>query len=145
MGISRWLFSTYFFFPPTWLEKGVGFPLGAPISSCSNTASIRYDWSSRRNSREFKMPTTNNGYGIRLKACFRIALTKADKIYISPEHTFHRSDLGYSVKITFLCCKTESRTWHRNWLRNVAGWRVFFMKKWWKLKDETHRTQSHAH
>jgi hypothetical protein len=43
------------------------------------------------------MPTTNNGYGIRLKACFRIALTKADNIYISPEHSFHRSDLGYSV------------------------------------------------
>ena len=60
--------------------------------------------------REFKMPTTNNGYGVRLKACFRIALTEADKIYISPEHTFHRSDLGYSVKITFLCCRTESRT-----------------------------------
>jgi hypothetical protein len=60
--------------------------------------------------REFKIPTTNNGYGVRLKACFRIALTEADKIYISPEHTFYRSDLGYSVKITFLCCKTESRT-----------------------------------
>ena len=61
--------------------------------------------------REFKMPTTNNGYGVRLKACFHIALTEADKIYISPEHTFHRGDLGYSVlKITFLCCKTESRT-----------------------------------
>ena len=55
--------------------------------------------------REFKMPTTNNGYEIRLNACFRIALTEADKIYISPEHTFHRSNLGYSVKTTFLCCK----------------------------------------
>jgi hypothetical protein len=43
-----------------------------------------------------------------LKACFRITLTEADKIYISPEHTFHRSDLGYSVKITFLCCKEHS-------------------------------------
>ena len=65
----------------------------------------------RRNIREFKIPTTNNGYGIRLtEACFRIALTKADNIYIFPEHSFHRSDLGYSVKITFLCCKTESRT-----------------------------------
>ena len=62
------------------------------------------------NNREFKMPTTNNGYGVRLKACFRVALTKADKIYISHEHTFHRSDLGYSVKIAFLCCKTESTT-----------------------------------
>ena len=58
---------------------------------------------------EFKMPITSNGCGIRLKACFRIALTEADKIYISPEHTFHCSDLGYSVKIIFLCCNTESR------------------------------------
>jgi hypothetical protein len=47
---------------------------------------------------------------VRLRACFRIAWTEADKIYISPEHTFHRSNLGYSVKITFLCCNTESRT-----------------------------------
>jgi hypothetical protein len=44
------------------------------------------------------MPTTNNGCGERLKACFRIGLTDADKIYMSPELTFHRSDLGYSVK-----------------------------------------------
>ena len=35
--------------------------------------------------REFKMPTTNNGYRVRLKACFRIALTEADNIYISPD------------------------------------------------------------
>jgi hypothetical protein len=57
------------------------------------------------------MPTTNNGYGIRLKACLiRIDLSEADKIYISPEHAFHRGDLGYNVKITFLCCKTDSRT-----------------------------------
>ena len=48
---------------------------------------------------EFKMLTTNKGYGIRLKACFRIALTEADKLYISPEHTFDHSDLGYSLKV----------------------------------------------
>jgi hypothetical protein len=55
------------------------------------------------------------------------------QIYISPQHTFHRSDLVYSVKITFLCCKTQ-----RCRLESI------FMKKWWKLKDETYRTQNHA-
>jgi hypothetical protein len=47
-----------------------------------------------------------------LKACFRIALTEADKIYIFPEHTCHRSDLGYSVKITFLCSVVKQNPEH---------------------------------
>jgi hypothetical protein len=82
---------------------------------------------------------------------FSIALTDADNIYISAEHTFHRRratlDTVYSVKITFLCCKTESR--FKNIAPKLTKQRCrlesLFIKKLWKLKDETYQTQSHAH
>jgi hypothetical protein len=40
-----------------------------------------------------KMPTTNNGYGWKLVFAL-LNITEANKMYTSPEHTFHRSDLA---------------------------------------------------
>jgi hypothetical protein len=59
-------------------------------------------------SREFKMPITNNGIWSTVESWFLHCCNWGrPQIYISPQHTFHRSDLVYSVKITFLYCKTQ--------------------------------------
>jgi hypothetical protein len=69
-----------------------------------------------------------------LKACFRIALTEADKIYISPEHNFHRCDLGYSVKSHSCVVKqNQERSTETDYATLQVGV-YFYIKEMMKIK-----------